>query len=330
VKLLRFMTHPNIIAMRDIYVAPTPDGGEDVYIVMQKMGADLKRIVQVQVLSDPHVQHITYHITKAIAYVQSAGIMHRDLKPENIAMNENMELRVLDFGMARGVNQTTGAGHTGYVVSRHYRAPEVLCFEFDAERLNYTEGVDSWALGCIIAEQITGQVLFHGSNFIEQLAAIAEKLGRPPAAFVGAISNEDVRAFTMSLPEQPSQPLPAYFTANNSVGFGPINPQAIDLVAKLLVYDPGDRLKARDALDHPYFVDIRDEATETRSQVKFDESFEHMNLNVRGWRELFMMELLAVKAGGVGVGGAAAAAAAGAAAAVAVTAGQPQPQSAVM
>ena len=125
--------------------------------------------------------------------------MHRDLKPENIAMNENMELRVLDFGMARGVNQT-GSGHTGYVVTRHYRAPEVLCFEFDAEKLNYKEGVDSWALGCIIAEQITGQVLFQGSNFIEQLSAIGEKLGRPPPAFVAVIANEDVRAFTVRPP----------------------------------------------------------------------------------------------------------------------------------
>lgn len=61
------MTHPNIIAMRDIYISRTADGGEDVYIVMQKMGADLKRIVQVQVLSDAHCQHITYQIVKAIA-----------------------------------------------------------------------------------------------------------------------------------------------------------------------------------------------------------------------------------------------------------------------
>eukprot|EP00729_Bicosta_minor_P009772 gene9772-27293_t len=309
VKLLRFMTHPNIIAMRDIYISRTADGGEDVYIVMQKMGADLKRIVQVQVLSDAHCQHITYQIVKAIAYVQSAGIMHRDLKPENIAMNENMELRVLDFGMARGVNQT-GSGHTGYVVTRHYRAPEVLCFEFDAEKLNYTEGVDSWALGCIIAEQITGQVLFQGSNFIEQLSAIGEKLGRPPQTFVAAIANEDVRSFTMSLPEHPAQTLSKYFEANKSVGDAPVNPHAIDLINRLLVYHPAERLKACDALAHPYFTSIRDTSTEMQSQVRFDESFEHMNLNVHGWHELFMMELLTVKANAGGAGATAAAAAA--------------------
>jgi len=326
VKLLRFMTHPNIIAMRDIYISRTADGGEDVYIVMQKMGADLKRIVQVQVLSDEHCQHITYQIVKAIAYVNSAGIMHRDLKPENIAMNENMELRVLDFGMARGVNQT-GSGHTGYVVTRHYRAPEVLCFEFDAEKLNYTEGVDSWALGCIIAEQITGQVLFQGSNFIEQLSAIGEKLGRPPQSFVAAIANEDVRAFTNGLPEHPAQTLAEYFEANKSVGEDvDVNPHAIDLITRLVAFHPAERLKACDALAHPYFASIRDQASELQSEVRFDESFEHMNLNVQGWHELFMMELLAVKenvdgaaaalaaaAGGAGGGGAAAAAAAAAA-----------------
>ena len=166
-------------------------------------------------------------------YVHSAGIMHRDLKPENIAMNEDMELKILDFGMvcvrthvfmrvcvkqekaihmcarcacvlssitepcgtgssrlltttprvrracmstihvcvlacfatllwaqARGVNTTPGGGHTGYVVTRQYRAPEVLCFEFDSDSLNYTDAVDSWAVGCILAEVITGVLLF--------------------------------------------------------------------------------------------------------------------------------------------------------------------------
>lgn len=163
-------------------------------------------------------------------YVQSAGIMHRDLKPENIAMNENMELRVLDFGMARGVNQT-GSGHTGYVVTRHYRAPEVLCFEFDAEKLNYTEGVDSWALGCIIAEQITGQVLFQGSNFIEQLSAIGEKLGRPPQTFVAAIANEDVRSFTV-LPVC----LTAYLDLEGCLGACPASPSYHSSAARTHAY----------------------------------------------------------------------------------------------
>ena len=113
----------------------------------------------------------------ALAYVHSAGIMHRDLKPENIAINEDCHIRLVDFGMARAVD-TSGSGHTGYVVTRHYRAPEVLCFEFDSDSLNYTNAVDAWAIGCILAELLTGKVLFPGSSFMEQLTLIAEMIGR--------------------------------------------------------------------------------------------------------------------------------------------------------
>jgi len=304
VKLLSFMAHPNIIAMRDVYVAPSADGGEDVYIVMQKMGADLKRIVEAQVLSDAHCQMISYQISKALAYVHSAGIMHRDLKCENVAMNENMDLRVLDFGMARGVNQA-GTGHTAYVVTRYYRAPEVLCFEFDAQSLHYTEGVDSWALGCIIAEMIIGRVLFEGANFMQQLSAIADKLGRPPPEFLAAIINEDVKEYTVSLPERPTETLTEFFAGLDA---GPVNPLAIDLITKLLVYNPQARLKAHEALAHPYFADIRDVGSEVRATVRFDESFERNELSIQGWREQFILEMTAFKTsmgadGGGGGGG---------------------------
>lgn len=114
----------------------------------------------------------------------------------------------------------------------------------------------------------------------------------------------------MSLPEHPEQTLSKYFEANKSVGDAPVNPHAIDLINRLLVYHPAERLKACDALAHPYFTSIRDTSTEMQSQVRFDESFEHMNLNVHGWHELFMMELLTVKANAGGAGATAAAAAA--------------------
>ena len=110
IKLLRFMAHPNVIGMLDLYVHGAGGTGEDVYIVMPKMGANLKAILSSQALSDDHCQHISYEILRALSYVHSAGIMHRDLKPENIAMNEDMELKILDFGMARAVNTRPGEG----------------------------------------------------------------------------------------------------------------------------------------------------------------------------------------------------------------------------
>ena len=119
----------------------------------------------------------------------------------------------------------------------------MLCFEFDSNFLNYTSAVDAWAVGCILAEIITGKVLFPGTSFMDQLTVISEKIGRPSPEYIGAIANEDARAFTLSLPEKPTHSLVDWFAASQAET-GPINPHAVDLVVRLLDYHP-DRSGAR-------------------------------------------------------------------------------------
>ena len=98
-------------------------------MVTHLMGADLNNIIKTQQLSDDHVQFLVYQIVRGMKYVHSAGIIHRwgiwflflhiwyehpqfffrDLKPSNIAVNEDCELKILDFGLARPTeNEMTG------------------------------------------------------------------------------------------------------------------------------------------------------------------------------------------------------------------------------
>ena len=116
----------NIIGITDIMVSPalTRDF-KDVYIVCELMECDLDRIVSSsQPLTDAHIQYFVYQILRGLLYIHSANVLHRDLKPSNLLVNSNCDLAICDFGLARGVVDDETL--TEYVVTRWYRAPELL------------------------------------------------------------------------------------------------------------------------------------------------------------------------------------------------------------
>jgi serine/threonine protein kinase len=92
--------------------------------------------------------------------LHSANIMHRDLKPSNILVNMNCDLKICDFGLARGFSSDNeDFKGTVYVVTRWYRAPEVML-----TTSHYTLSLDIWSVGCIFAEMMSKSILFQGSH----------------------------------------------------------------------------------------------------------------------------------------------------------------------
>ncbi|KAL5284711.1 MAPK14 family protein [Megaselia abdita] len=184
-RLLKHMNHENVIGLLDCF-HPGDDNlesFEQVYLVNQLMGADLHSIIRTQRLSDDHVQFLVYQVLRGLKYIHSAGIIHRDLKPSNIAVNEDCELKILDFGLARPAENEM----TGYVATRWYRAPEIML-----NWMHYNQTVDIWSVGCIMAELLTGKTLFPGNDHIHQLNLIMEVLGTPTDEFILRISSESV------------------------------------------------------------------------------------------------------------------------------------------
>ena len=116
-------------------------------------------------------------------YVHSAGVVHRDLKPSNILVNENCDLKICDFGLARIQDPQM----TGYVSTRYYRAPEIMLTwqKYDVE-------VDIWSAGCIFAEMLEGKPLFPGKDHVNQFSIITELLGTPPDDVINTIASENV------------------------------------------------------------------------------------------------------------------------------------------
>ncbi|XP_074083299.1 mitogen-activated protein kinase 11 isoform X3 [Macrotis lagotis] len=209
-RLLKHMKHENVIGLLDVFTPATSiENFNEVYLVTTLMGADLNNIVRCQKLTDEHIQFLAYQLLRGLKYIHSAGIIHRDLKPSNLAVNEDCELRILDFGLARQTDDEM----TGYVATRWYRAPEIML-----NWMHYNQTVDIWSVGCIMAELLKGKALFPGNDYIDQLKRIMEVVGTPSSELLKKISSEHARKYIESLPHMPQKDLRSIFRGANPLG----------------------------------------------------------------------------------------------------------------
>ncbi|CAB1426633.1 unnamed protein product [Pleuronectes platessa] len=274
-RLLKHMKHENVIGLLDVFTPATSlEEFSDVYLVTHLMGADLNNIVKCQKLTDDHVQFLIYQILRGLKYIHSADIIHRDLKPSNLAVNEDCELKILDFGLARHTDDEM----TGYVATRWYRAPEIML-----NWMHYNMTVDIWSVGCIMAELLTGRTLFPGTDHINQLQQIMRLTGTPPASLISRMPSHEARNYINSLPHMPKRNFADVFIG--------ANPLAVDLLEKMLVLDTDKRITASEALAHPYFAQYHDPDDEPEAEP-YDQSFESRELEIEEWKKLTYEEVV--------------------------------------
>ena len=129
------------------------DNDKDLYLVFEFMEADLHNAIGQKILKDIHNRFILYQIIKGMKYLHSASVIHRDLKPNNLLVNKNCNLKIADLNLARKFENIHHI--TEYVVTRWYRAPEILLSTAD-----YTKAIDIWSIGCIFAELLGRTPIF--------------------------------------------------------------------------------------------------------------------------------------------------------------------------
>ncbi|XP_074787096.1 mitogen-activated protein kinase 7 [Athene noctua] len=269
-KILKHFKHDNIIGIKDI-LKPTVPYGEfrSVYVVLDLMESDLHQIIHsAQPLTLEHVRYFLYQLLRGLKYIHSANVLHRDLKPSNLLVNENCELKIGDFGMARGLGadpRHAKAFLTEYVATRWYRAPELLL-----SLHRYTRAIDMWSVGCIFAEMLGRRQLFPGRNYVHQLQLIMAVLGTPPATVMAAIGAERVRAYVQSLPPRPAVPWESLF--------GDAEPAALALLGRMLRFDPRERVGVAEALRHPFLAKYHDPEDEPECVPAFDFAFDRRAL----------------------------------------------------
>ncbi|KAL4110654.1 hypothetical protein PRIC1_002345 [Phytophthora ramorum] len=172
-RLIRHMAHENVLSLLDLIPPPSYTDFRDVYMTVDLMEMDLHRIIySKEVLRDDHIRYFLYQMLSGLHHMHQAGVLHRDLKPSNLLINSDCQLKICDLGLARS-KEAEDVGMTEYVVTRWYRAPELLLGSA------YGDGVDLWAAGCIFAEMLGRKPLFPGETYVHQLQLIMNVLGVP-------------------------------------------------------------------------------------------------------------------------------------------------------
>jgi serine/threonine protein kinase len=141
------------------------------------MEFDLAQILKSHVvLTNLHVTSFAYQLLCGIKYIHSAQVIHRDLKPANLLINPLGELKICDFGLARGQADVVDKDHrvriTEYVVTRWYRAPELIVMGGI-----YDSKIDMWSIGCIFCELLGRRPIFQGKGQLDQLVQISRIMG---------------------------------------------------------------------------------------------------------------------------------------------------------
>lgn len=190
---------------------------------------------------------IMFQLLQALSVCHEAGFAHRDISPTNLLFDACGHLCLSDFGQARQLPassyQTVPSMESlsPTVGTRWYRAPELL---FGSH--SYTAAVDLWSAGCVFAEVLTRKPLFPGNSDIDQICKIREVLGT---------LDEHVWDGVKSLPDWgklrfgPKVPMP-WTAVLDDVN---VDPKAVDLLGRLIEYNPEKRITAANALHHDYF-----------------------------------------------------------------------------
>merc|ERR1719197_525221 len=236
--------------------------GGDLYISLELMDCDLDTLVHTKrvVLTDQQVRCFTAQIFLGLLQLHAGHVIHRDLKPANIFVRLNRgQVKIGDLGLSRGiaVNEETGeATHpsdellTEYVVTRWYRAPEVLL-----ARSQYGPPVDVWSVGCIFYEMCSRKALFPGKNSYDQLKRILAVLGGPSEADTSWVPRESMPLLQKCCSGCTSHRGQSFASLCASV----CSPDGVDLLQQMCLFNPFQRIGVEQALMHPYLAGITSE-----------------------------------------------------------------------
>ncbi|CAM9495292.1 unnamed protein product, partial [Heterosigma akashiwo] len=233
VKSLKKLNHPNIVKLKEVIRE-----NDELFFVFEYLDGNLYESMKKRERYFPEskIRNIMYQMFQGLTFMHKHGFFHRDVKPENMLVKGDT-VKVADFGLAREIRSRPP--FTDYVSTRWYRAPEVLL-----RSTSYNSPIDTWAMGCIMAELFTLRPLFPGSSEADEIYKICSVLGSPT-----------MRTWPdgIKLAAQMNFRFPQFVPTDLRQIIPNASPEAITLMQDCLRYDPNQRPSASQCLQYPFF-----------------------------------------------------------------------------
>ncbi|KAK8797418.1 hypothetical protein WA158_004626 [Blastocystis sp. Blastoise] len=329
ISILRQCNHKTISKLLDILSIKDIKNYKNLWVVMEYGGWDLLRILKnyrkINGWCSRYVKYIIYQLLCALNYLVAGSIVHRDLKPSNILMSDKCDLKLIDFGLARQIEtlpskqstftdksrgidisrDSSASDHvnrqlTQHVVTRWYRAPEVILCEKE-----YNSPVDIWSVGCIMGELLQTlepdttkpQPLFPGTTCFplssrrherghvdrleyefrqetHQLLKIFAVIGTPSDDEINQLDDGMFKDFLKDMAYIPPRDLHEMFPSTEEEG--------IRILTQMLQFDPSKRITAAEALKSSYFDSVRRKELEKTPNYPFSFPFEYSDVDSHG------------------------------------------------
>ena len=227
----------------------------ELILVFEYLPSDLSKLISTSTehLPRSHVKAYAKMMLEAISHCHMHNIIHRDIKPSNILISSHGNIKLADFGLARTYNGRNEGSLSHQVMTRWYRAPELLF----ASR-HYTSAVDVWAVAVVIAELLRLNPLFPGQNDIDQIFRVFQIMGTP---------TKETWPDVDELPDYSKIIFPVMSPMNLSMLMPHVHNEDIHLLQQILVMNPAKRLSATEATELVYFTTHPLPAIESSLQV---------------------------------------------------------------
>lgn len=287
-QMMRRFNHPNVMRAEDIFV-PLGDHNnltlrhimdrkknfEEIYIVMSMMSNSLRGLLNQQDVVEVNGERrqplefnartfLLFQLLAGMGYLHKCGVMHRDMKPENTLIDECWNAKICDFGQGRGFGNREMIMTVMDNCTQWYAAPETVSLRMGELAVGTMDkatfhSADVWSLGCIAAEMLIGKPLFEAARAggLEQLCAIMRVLGKPTEEEVESLVRTDADREEYKLLERRATGFPETSQLRDvlkcPLGEDQCNDDEVELIIRMLQYDPKRRITIAEALSLPLF-----------------------------------------------------------------------------